>query len=299
MNAATLAHALRATRSGRQWKCRCVAHEDSDPSMIIFDGREGVQVRCLANVCTPLEIIAELKRRGLWTASVTGCRSELPIASHETAMRGRARALFDNALMPHGSPAQHYLCSREIWSVAKDVEDIRFSMMCPREDRLQPALIVAMRHVVTGSIQAVQRIFVTQGMHGRVVKDGKPMMLGPVRDCAMMLGAYSVRQDNGQNNDNDNAELHIAEGLETALSVMAMDQGPVWAMGSCGAIERLAVLESVRRLVIWADHDAPGQRAADACADRWADAGRDVLIRTPNREGWDFADVWMARNARQ
>ena len=67
MNAEALARALGAKRSGRQWKCRCVAHDDSDPSMIIFDGHTGVQVRCLT-CCSPLDIIAVLKDRGVWDA---------------------------------------------------------------------------------------------------------------------------------------------------------------------------------------------------------------------------------------
>jgi hypothetical protein len=108
-----------------------------------------------------------------------------------------------------------------------------------------------------------------------------------VRDAAMMLAPIGKR-----------GELHIAEGLESALSVMAMDDGPVWALGSCGAIERFVVLDDVDRLVIWADHDEAGQKAADICVERWAEAGRATLIRTPNHVGWDAADVWRCRNAR-
>jgi putative DNA primase/helicase len=66
MDAERLAKALGAVRSGRQWKCKCVSHEDRSPSMIIFDGRTGaVQVRCMAG-CEPADIIAVLKSRGLW-----------------------------------------------------------------------------------------------------------------------------------------------------------------------------------------------------------------------------------------
>jgi hypothetical protein len=65
MNADQLAHALGAKRSGRQWVCKCVAHEDKAPSLIIFDGRERVQVRCLAG-CAQDDIIDALAARGLW-----------------------------------------------------------------------------------------------------------------------------------------------------------------------------------------------------------------------------------------
>ena len=295
MDAARLAGALRATRSGRQWKCRCVAHEDRSPSMIIFDGHTGVQVRCLAG-CEPLDIINILRDRGLWDARPRMVydhqrSSTPPKVSHETDNRELARRLFDQSILCVGTPAQDYLESREIWSVAKGIEDIRFHETCPRGSHRQPALVVAMRRVAEKDfedITAVQRIYLRRD-GGRWVKDGA-MMLGPVGGSAMMLWP----------DDSTNpGELHIAEGLETALSVLAMDRGPAWAMGSCGAIERLPVIEQVDRLVIWADNDPPGRRAALACAHRWSDAGHEVLVRTPHREGWDWADVWRARNARQ
>ena len=65
MNADEIAHALGGKRSGNQWLARCVAHDDRNPSMIIFEGRNGsAQVRCLAG-CEPIDIIEELRERGL------------------------------------------------------------------------------------------------------------------------------------------------------------------------------------------------------------------------------------------
>jgi hypothetical protein len=282
MHAAELAHALGAVRSGRQWKCRCVAHEDREPSMLIFDGRSAVQVRCLAG-CAQEDLIGALRGRGLWehdrwTDIERDRQPQQANISHETdARRSRsmAQSWFDRSILTAGTLAQRYLEAREIWSVARDIEDIRFNPRTWREHEVVPAIVVAMRHIREGSIEAVQRIFLTPDG----AKDGKPMMLGPVRDAAMMLEPIGGFR-----------ELHIAEGLETALSVMAMDaSGPVWALGSCGAIDRL---------VIWADHDEAGQKAADICVERWAEAGRATLIRTPNHVGWDAADVWRCRNAR-
>src|ERR1700745_3347578 len=89
MNAEQLAQALGAVRSGRQWKCRCVAHEDRSPSMIIFDGRDSVQVRCMAG-CEPPDIFFVLRSRVLWTAaSLSGPdRAAKPI-SRETLSEDR------------------------------------------------------------------------------------------------------------------------------------------------------------------------------------------------------------------
>src|SRR5262245_56218966 len=116
MRAAELAHVLGAKRSGRQWKCKCVAHEDASPSMIIFDGRDQLQVRCMAG-CRPTDIIAVLKDRGLWS---NGPQSRQPheakvsgTVSRETSMRDRARALFDSSGPLAGTPAQQYLERRD------------------------------------------------------------------------------------------------------------------------------------------------------------------------------------------
>jgi putative DNA primase/helicase len=288
MKAAGLAHALHAVRSGRQWKCKCVAHEDGSPSMIIFDGRTGVaQVRCLAG-CDQRDLISALRSRGLWDCSRVDEPARAEIVSHETRMRARAARVFDDSMLCIGTLAQRYLERREIWSVARDLEDVRFHPHCPRERDVQPALVIAMRSLVSHAIVAVQRIFLTP----EACKAGA-MMLGPAGGAAMML------QPAGR-------ELHITEGAESALSVMAMDQAPVWAMGSCGAIERLPVLEGVHRLVIWGDHDPidprtgrrPGHHAAEICQQRWLEAGRDVVTRIPRREGYDPADVWRDRCAR-
>lgn len=285
MDAAALAHRLGAVRSGRQWKCKCVAHEDGSPSMIIFDGITAPQVRCLAG-CEPSDIIAALRQRGLWerdplTSSDGDKRQQPEKVSHETVMRERARRVFFDAVLTVGTPAQRYLEAREIWTVARGIEDIRFHPACPREKLVQPALVIAMRSIVTHTIQAVQRIFLTREAR----KDGA-MMLGPQANVAMQLAPIC-------------RILHVCEGLETALSVMAMDYGPVWALGSCGAIERFQVIDGVDELVIWADNDAPGIKAANVCSQRWWDSARRLVrIRTPKIEGQDFADVWRARCAR-
>ena len=66
MNAAELAHRLPGfKKSGRMYVGPCVAHDDKTPSMVIYDGHTSVQVRCYAR-CEPEDIIAVLKRRGLW-----------------------------------------------------------------------------------------------------------------------------------------------------------------------------------------------------------------------------------------
>jgi putative DNA primase/helicase len=299
MNAEQLAHRLGAVRSGRQWKCRCVAHDDAGPSMILFDGRERLQVRCLAG-CETRDVIAALRARGLWEgahsteangASKAQTRTDEADAEAER-MRERARRIWDQTIPCDGTRAEDYLAHREIWTVASELPEIvRFHPRCPRGREQAPAVVVAMRGFASNALQAIQRIFLTPD----ACKDGHPMMLGSAGGAAMKLQRVA------------GVELHIAEGIETALSVKAMGNGPVWALGSTSGIKALPVFEGVQRLVIWADHDPinprtgkrPGFDAADVCATRWRGAGRQVQVWFPEKEEWDAADVWSNRCARR
>jgi hypothetical protein len=299
MTAEQLAIALGAKRSGKQYKCCCVAHEDRSPSMIIFDGRQSVQVRCMAG-CEPSDIIAVLKARGLWEGSERQEPLSLkvtPSVSHETQklsdelrMRTLARGIFDSAMPIEGTLAEAYFERRDLLSVACMIDDIRFQPRCPRGPLRQPAVVVAMRHFHSNAVMAVQRIFLSRD--GR--KDGAPMMLGSASGAAMKLQQL---QDH---------TLHVTEGLETGLAVIAMDHGPVWALGSTSLIQSFPILDGVDELTIWADHDPvdpssgrrPGFHAAAICWQRWIEAGREAEVYAPKQEGWDEADVWSARCAR-
>lgn len=287
MNAETLARSLNAVRSGRQWKCQCVAHEDREPSMIIFDGITAVQVRCLAG-CDTADVIDALKRRGLWGGDVTSrhmLRHDVtphPRANKNSVSRETmVRALFERSTSCVDTVAQTYFMRREIWSVAQGIDDIRFCASCPRGDERVPAIVVAMRSFTSREIVAVQRIYITRSG----VKDGKPMMLGAASGSAMQLQPRS-------------AVLNVCEGLETALSLIAMDERPVWALGSTSLITSFPIIDGVDRLALWADHDDPGIKAALQCRDNWRAAGRAVRVLQPDNEGDDAADVWRIRLAR-
>jgi putative DNA primase/helicase len=205
-------------------------------------------------------------------------------------MRVLARCIFDEATSLNGTLAQTYFDGRDLWSVARDIPDIRFHPACPRAGGAQPAVVIAMRSIASHAVTAVQRIFLTRA--GK--KDGA-MMLGSAGGAAMQL------QPRG-------SMLHICEGLETGLAIIAQDRSPVWAMGSTSLIQTFPVLDDMGELVIWADHDPlqkiggqlcrPGEKAADICEQRWLRAGKTVTVYFPKREGWDEADVWSARCAR-
>lgn len=87
--------------------------------------------------------------------------------------------------------------------------------------------------------------------------------------------------------------LGIAEGIETALS-LAHGHAPVWACIDAGNLRQFPVLDGLETLLIATDADAAGIDAAVTCADRWADAGKNVLLVAPAEVGADLNDVVSA-----
>jgi Toprim domain len=145
------------------------------------------------------------------------------------------------------------------------------------------AIVAILTDPVTGQrTGGITRTYVHQGR-----KVGKAMSLGGVR----RLGIIRLSPD-----DEVLGGLHLAEGLESALSWMQIGFLPLWATGSTVQMENFPVLPGVECLNLLADHDAneAGIDAASAAYWRWKDAGREVHIREPNQPG-DANDVIMRR----
>lgn len=87
--------------------------------------------------------------------------------------------------------------------------------------------------------------------------------------------------------------LGVAEGVETALS-LAHAYTPVWACMDAGNLTAMPVLEGIETLMIAADHDRAGINAAEACARRWAAAGREALVAMPDTPRADLNDAAMS-----
>ena len=87
--------------------------------------------------------------------------------------------------------------------------------------------------------------------------------------------------------------LHIGEGLETCLAARLAGFRPVWALGSASAIAAFPVLTGIEAITVLGEVNDGGanHRAAQACAARWIEAGREAFIVAP-LSGDDLNDVW-------
>jgi len=85
--------------------------------------------------------------------------------------------------------------------------------------------------------------------------------------------------------------LAITEGIETALAVHQANGWPVWAAVSAWGLENIEIPPTVQSILIAADHDDAGIRAAQALAGRLTNQGRQVRLLLPSVKGTDWLDV--------
>jgi hypothetical protein len=128
------------------------------------------------------------------------------------------------------------------------------------------AVVGLMTHAVTGDATGIHRTFLNPDGSKRERK-----MLG-------RQGVIRLSSDAGVT-----SSLGLAEGVEDALAVLLSGWSPVWAATSAGAIARFPVLPGIEVLTIFADPDDAGQRAAEACRDRWREVGLEAAIVLPGR----------------
>lgn len=144
-----------------------------------------------------------------------------------------------------------------------------------------PALVALVTHAETCQPLTLHRTWIRA--------DGKKADVDPPR---MLLGGH--RKAGGVvrlwPDEAVTTGLALSEGIETALA-LAHEYAPIWAAIDAGNLASLPALAGIEVLVIGADHDQAGIKAATSCADRWAAAGLDVRVIAPDAERADWNDA--------
>jgi DNA polymerase I-like protein with 3'-5' exonuclease and polymerase domains len=198
--------------------------------------------------------------------------------------RALALRLWGQSVPIAGTTAARYLSDIRGVDLAELPPDIdgalRFHPRCPFGSGVRhPCLIALMRNATTDTPTGIQRVALTPE--------------GSKIDRRMLGYAGAVKLWPA------GSQLVVGEGLETVLAaatrVLYRDAPlrPAWSLLSAGALERLPVLPSVKRLIALVDHDSAGKNSAAICASRYQRAGRTVVRLTPTRKGADFNDLVM------
>lgn len=110
---------------------------------------------------------------------------------------------------------------------------------------------------------------------------------GPLAGAAIPLGVPMAGQ------------LGIAEGIETALAARCAAGVPVVAAYCADNLARWRWPQGLRRLLVFADADAAGMKAARELVARAVRGGVRAQALAPSVAGADWADVWAAHGGCQ
>ena len=184
-----------------------------------------------------------------------------------------------------GTVGEQYLLARGCVIPPAD-GDMRFhpALKHPASAYTGPALVALVTDAVTRAPLTLHRTWIRA--------DGRKAECDPPR---MLLGGHSKRHGVIRlwPDEAVTAGLAIGEGIETSLT-LAHIFTPVWSCIDAGNMGALPALEGIEALVIGADHDDAGIKAATACADRWAAAGVDVRVIAPDAARTDWNDAGCA-----
>ncbi|MCB4820750.1 DUF7146 domain-containing protein [Roseicella aerolata] len=276
---------LRAIPMRREWRGDCPSCGYA--SGLVVGEKEGRAVWWCAS-CQDREGITAAVRHALGRGGIPPQRVDRPMGPAPSTARKSAfaRALWDEALPLPGTIAARYLAVRGLPGIESAALRYLPATPHPAGGKRLPAMLAAIRDTRTGELRAVHRTFLRPDGTGKAAVEPAKASLGPVAGCAVMLDP-----------PRDGAPLVIGEGIESALSAAAMIGGAAWSAVSAGnlAVLPLPPLPACPVVVIAADPDAPGQRAAHAAAHRWRAEGRAVRIATPDSPDTDFNDLLRAR----
>ncbi len=202
---------------------------------------------------------------------------------------GRIRAIptrrADESAMPpakHGLQrscfADRYLIGRGLARLAAS-PTFRFRADCSHPEGGRLPVLVALVQDADGAFLAARRTYLRRDGTDKADLEPRRASLGSPWGGAVRLDPVA-------------SEIVIGEGVETSASAGRLLNLPCWSAISAGNLAQGLVLPAdARAVVIAADPDPVGERAARQAARRWQSEGRSVRIARPDRLGADFNDL--------
>lgn len=275
--ARAIAARLNLHRAGREWRGDCPACGYGADAFSLTESKGKPLGWCAS--CQDKSGIA----RAMFGDRRHAASAPRPDDASEAAKRQgrieRARRLWDTASPAAGTSAEIYLASRGLPNLAVSPA-LRFLASCSHPSGVgrYPALVASVVDAA-GELIAVHRTYLREDGSGKACCEPQKATLGMVAGGAIHLAPLA-------------AELVIGEGIETSASAGRLLGLPAWCAVSAGNLARTVKLPpEVRRVVIAADADDPGRRAAQAAGERLRREGRMVRIATPKHAGADFNDI--------
>ena len=274
--------ALGGTWSRKGGMCCCPAHADRTPSLSVTIGRRAILFHCFAG-CSNEAVLRGIAKAGMKAADLfDGSGGAIDALPREEMPSRNALRLWREAWVLAGSPAAEYLASRAIVASSPDLRFHPRMPLGPRDQvRFLPAMVAAVRN--DEGVLALHRTFLDENQ-SRLARFEQP------KRALGSLGSGAVRLAFPRG-----GRLGLAEGIETALSAMQMFGIPCWATLGNERFGMVTIPESARELHLFLDNDAGGALAEERAREAYATQGRRIVTRRPERTGFDWNDVLVAR----
>lgn len=278
-----IGRSVKLQRAGREFKACCPFHEDRSPSFFVNDEKDFYHcfgcgahgdVLDFVQAVEGVGLVEAAERLGAGIVSAVAARPRLEPET-ERATIERARAIWQAAGPAAGTACEAYLNGRGIRSPIP--ASIRFARLpYGRRSEALPAL-VALVQSATREPCGIQRTYLKGDGSGKADVPAPKLSLGRIRGGAIRLAAPA-------------SELVVSEGLEDSLSVQQELLRPTWAAAGASMLPGMVFPGLVRSVVIAADGDEAGERAARKAADTFAERGLGVRIMRPEPGFKDFND---------
>ncbi|MHB8421661.1 MAG: DUF7146 domain-containing protein [Leptospirales bacterium] len=287
MGAHAIAHGLmvRPLKNGAGWLVLCPVHGDKRPSLSIRDGADGkILIKCFAG-CDSREILRTFKEMGF----LDGEPSSGPAPASKPKDRSDLldRIWSESHLIKQGSMVSRYLASRGItlpdWPTdLREHHSLAVYQDGRRTGQTFPALISIIRNG-EGRPAGLHVTFIKEDGSGKAEIDSPRKIIG-LKEGSTRGGCVRLMEP-------VNGTIGIGEGIESTLSASILTGVPGWSALTAGGIERASLPAEIRRVVLFADRDSAGLRAAANACERFRSEGRQSEILVP--DGWkqDFNDL--------
>lgn len=273
--------------------CHCSREEHAGKLDQSRSGTYGHRIECrCAERCTCSD--RGRRKPGCWCADGCRCcrcglvhadrcrnRAQLPSNAGDDVGRAwaihSARGIFASSRTLAGTLGERYLRTRGI-TIAPAGDELRFhaALRYCKGGPIFPAVVAPFRDV-HGRLVGIERIFLATNGSAKVPLDPAKKMLGSVRGAAIRFGGVEEF-------------IGLTEGLENALSVRQATGRPVWAAGALGFLSTIALPESVRKVVVFADPKPQEIHGAEEAVRRLIAEGRHARVAYP-AAGLDANDM--------
>jgi Toprim domain-containing protein len=297
----TFDKAVAALRGGRfesgRYRTACPAHGGRNRNLSVWaDEHANACFKCWSHDCSTRDIVAALGSASPEHRQQPA--STRPKPTDERSNRDRALGIWREAREPRGTIVQDYLFGRGFtgempWKLDNTVDyqlrrELRAAISIPASIRFHPrlkhrsgvhlpAMITAIEDL-DGRIVGIHRTFLKPDGSDKADVAPNKMALGRLKGCAVHLAAGG-------------AEIVVCEGIETGLAILQAIGLNVWAALGTSNLGQVEMPAFVREIIVAADHDDPGLKAARKAADLYKARGVQVRIVIPAASGADFNDL--------